>query len=224
MLDLVVVDGRARGIITRDLVTGEVDGARGRRRRARHGRIRQRVLPLDEREGVQRHRDVPRVQEGRGVRQSVLHADPSDVHPGRRRAPVEAHADVRVAAQRRPRVGAEAEGRLRQEARRRPRGGPRLLPRAEVPELREPLAARHREPRGQGSVRRRARRRARRARRVPRFRRRDQAPGRDTPSASATATCSRCTSASPTRIRTSSRCASIPPRTTPWAGSGWTTT
>ena len=44
------------------------------------------------------------------------------------------------------------------------------------------------------------------------------------PSASATAICSRCTSASRTRIRTKCRCASIRPCTTRWAGCGSTTT
>ena len=44
------------------------------------------------------------------------------------------------------------------------------------------------------------------------------------PSPSATATSSRCTSASPARTPTSGRCASTPPSTTPWAACGWTTT
>ena len=43
-------------------------------------------------------------------------------------------------------------------------------------------------------------------------------------SARSTATSSRCTSGSPTRTRTRSRCGSSRPRTTRWAGSGWTTT
>ena len=77
------------------------------------------------------------------------------------------------------------------------RGRARLLPRAQVPELRQPRAARHRLARGQGGVRRRARRRPRRARRLPRLRRRDQAARAEDASPSATATCSRCTSASP---------------------------
>jgi succinate dehydrogenase / fumarate reductase flavoprotein subunit len=42
--------------------------------------------------------------------------------------------------------------------------------------------------------------------------------------ATGTATCSRCTRRSPRRTRTRSRCASIRRRTTRWAGSGWTTT
>ena len=45
------------------------------------------------------------------LREPVLHADPSDVHSGHRRAPVEADADEREPAQRRTRLGAEEEGR-----------------------------------------------------------------------------------------------------------------
>ena len=54
------------------------------------------------------------------------------------------------------------------------------------------------------------------------LRRRHQTSRRRTRSANATATSSRCTSASPMRTPTSSPCASTPPRTTPWAASGWT--
>jgi succinate dehydrogenase / fumarate reductase, flavoprotein subunit len=49
-------------------------------------------------------------------------------------------------------------------------------------------------------------------------------PARRDASPTATATCSRCTSASPGRTRTRPRCASTPPRTTRWAGCGSTTT
>jgi len=45
-----------------------------------------------------------------------------------------------------------------------------------------------------------------------------------TRSSSGTATCSRCTSASRAKIRSRCRCASTRRRTTPWAASGWTTT
>ena len=45
-----------------------------------------------------------------------------------------------------------------------------------------------------------------------------------TSSARSTATCSTCTSASRTRTPTRSPCASTPRRTTRWAGCGWTTT
>ena len=94
MLDLVVVDGqrarhrRARPGHRRDRV------ARGRRGRPGDRRLRQRLLPLDQRQGLQRHRHLARLQARRRLRQPLLHADPPDLHPGQRRAPVEADADV----------------------------------------------------------------------------------------------------------------------------------
>ena len=53
----------------------------GPRRRAGHRRLRQRLLPLDQRDGLQRHRGVAGPPQGRLLRQPVLHADPPDVHP-----------------------------------------------------------------------------------------------------------------------------------------------
>ena len=104
-----------------------------RRRRGdpRDRRIRHRLLPLDQRRELERHRVVARAQARRAVRQPVLHADPSDLHSGHRRPPVEADADEREPAQRRPRLGAEEAGR---QAAARPdsRGRARLLPRAQV--------------------------------------------------------------------------------------------
>ena len=70
---------------------------RRRRGGAGHRRLRQRLLPVDQRQGLQRDRDLARVQARRGLRQSLLHADPPDLHSGERRAPVEADADERVA-------------------------------------------------------------------------------------------------------------------------------
>ena len=110
MLDLVVVDGRARGIVVRDMVTGEIETHLADAV-CWHRRLRQRLLPLDQRQGLQRHRHLARLQEGRRIRQSLLHPDPPDLHPGHRRVPVQAHADERVAAQRRPHLGAEGQGR-----------------------------------------------------------------------------------------------------------------
>ena len=63
----------------RDLV------ARGRCGRPGHRRIRQRVLPLDQRQGLERDRDLAGPQARRGVRQPLLHPDPSHVHSGERR-------------------------------------------------------------------------------------------------------------------------------------------
>jgi hypothetical protein len=65
------------------------------------------LLPVDQRQGLQRHRRLARLQARRALRQPLLHADPPDLHPRQRRLPVEADADVRVAAQRRPDLGAE---------------------------------------------------------------------------------------------------------------------
>ena len=176
MLDLVVVEGRARGIVTRDLVTGKVERWAGRRRGAGHGRLRQRLLPLHQRQGLQRDGDLARPQARRRLRQPVLHADPPHVHPDRQRALEQAHADERVAAQRRARVGAQG---ARRPARSRPdpRGRARLLPGAELPELRQPGAPRHCLARRQGRVRRGPRRGPVGPRRVPRLRRGDQAAG-----------------------------------------------
>ena len=63
-----------------------------------------------------------------------------------------------------------------------------------------------------------------RARGLPGLRARRSRDSGSRPSRRATATCSTCTSGSPTRIRTRCRCASTPPSTTRWAGCGWTTT
>ena len=94
MLDLIVIDGKARGIVTRDLVTGEIEIAHRRCGGAGDRRLRQRLLSFDQRQGLERHGDLARAQARRAVRQSLLHADPSDVHSGFRRLPVEADADV----------------------------------------------------------------------------------------------------------------------------------
>ena len=117
LVDIVVIDGRCAGIVTRDLMTGEIQSHAAPRRGAGHRRLRQRVLPVDQRDELQRHRGVAGPPTRRLLRQPVLHADPPDVHPAGRRHPVEADADDRVAAQRRSGVGAEE--RRRQAARRR---------------------------------------------------------------------------------------------------------
>ena len=140
MLELIVVDGRARGIVARDLVTGETRSHLADAVVLATGRLRQRVLPVDQCQGQQRHRDVAGAPAGRAVRQPLLHPDPPDLHPGQRRAPVEADADERVAAQRRARVGADGAGRP-PAAGRHPGGPARLLPRAPVPRVRQPRAA-----------------------------------------------------------------------------------
>ena len=79
MLDVVVVDGRARGIVVRDMVTGQDREPCRRRRRARHRRVRQRVLPLDQRQGLERHGHLARPQ-ARAPR-SPTRATPRSIRP-----------------------------------------------------------------------------------------------------------------------------------------------
>ncbi len=223
MLDLIVVDGRARGIVTRDMVTGKIETPPRRRGHARHRRLRQRLLPLDERQGVQHHRHLAGAPPRGVLRQPLLHADPPHLHPGRGRLPEQAHPDVRVAPQRRPDLG-PAEGGRHARARPDPRGRARLLPGAEVPQLRQPRPPRHLLARRQAGLRRGTRRRrpaAAASISTSPSRSRGSARRR---SASGTATSSRCTRGSPTRTRTRCRCGSTRPRTTRWAGSGSTTT
>ena len=151
MLDLVVVDGQARGIVTRNLITGELERHEGQAVLLCTGGYGTRLLPVDQRRELERDGRVARAQARRAVRQSVLHADSSDLHPGERRSPVEADAHVGDAAQRRPRLGAEEEGRYAA-ARSDSRHRARLLPRAAVSELRQPRAARRRVARREAAV------------------------------------------------------------------------
>ncbi len=174
MLDLVVVDGRARGIITRNLVTGELErhagdavilatGGYGTAYYLSTNAVNSNVTAV-----------VARAQARRAVCEPLLHADSPDLHSGDGRSPVEAHADEREPAQRWTRVGAEEEGRPPASGT-DSRGRARLLPRAEVPELRQPGAARRRLTQRQAGVRRRPWRRRQRAGRLSRLRRRHQA-------------------------------------------------
>ena len=48
---------------------------------ALHRRLRQRLLPLDQRQELQRHRRLARPQARRLLRQPLLHPDPPDLHP-----------------------------------------------------------------------------------------------------------------------------------------------
>ena len=87
MLDLVVKDGRAVGIVTRNLITGAVQSWSAHAVVLVHRRLRQRLLPVDQRQGEQRHRRVAGAQARCAVRQPVLHPDPPHVHPAQRRLP-----------------------------------------------------------------------------------------------------------------------------------------
>ena len=58
LVDTVVIDGRCAGIVTRDLMTGEFQSHAAHAVVLCHRWLRQRVLPVDQRDGVQRHRRV----------------------------------------------------------------------------------------------------------------------------------------------------------------------
>ena len=108
MLDLIVVDGRARGVIARDLVTGALETHLADAVVLATGGYANAYYLLHQREGVQRDRHLARAPARRGLRQSRLRAVPPDLLARDGRASGQAHAHVRVAAQRRAPLGAGA--------------------------------------------------------------------------------------------------------------------
>src|SRR5205085_12056464 len=107
---------------------------------------------VDERESIEHDGDLARAQARRLLRESVLHADSSDLHSAKRRVSIEADADVGVAAQRRTHLGSEDE-RRHATAATDSGARARLLPRAKVSELRQSRAARYCVESGERSVR-----------------------------------------------------------------------
>ena len=100
MLELVVKDGRACGIVARHLHTGEVKSYSAHAVILATGGYGN-AFYLSTNAKASNATAIWRAHRKGAVRQPVLHPDPSDVHPGERRLPVEAHAHVRVVAQRR---------------------------------------------------------------------------------------------------------------------------
>ena len=224
-----LVDGKiARGIVTRDLVTGEFSSAspvdavllcvpagtatcstcRPTRRTA--------TSPPSWRAH----------KRGAALREPLLHPDPPDLHPGASgELPVEAHAHERE----RCATTAGSGSRRRPATRAAPNEIPdvraRLLPRAQVPRA-SATSSRATSPRATPS------RSATRACGVGRDRAGSCTSTSATPSRDGrrhdrrigTGTSSTCTSASPARTPTRSRCASTPRPTTRWVACGWTTT
>ena len=92
MLGLVVIDGRARGIVTRDLITGKIESHVADAVGAGYRRLRQRLLSFDQRQGIELHRHLARAQTRRGVCESVFHADSPDLHSGFGRVSIQTHA------------------------------------------------------------------------------------------------------------------------------------
>ena len=81
MLDLVVVDGHARGIVARDLVTGQIESyAADAVILATGGYGHVFYFPTNAK-ALNVHRHLARLAARRVVRQPMLHADPSNLHP-----------------------------------------------------------------------------------------------------------------------------------------------
>ena len=110
MLELIVVDGRARGVVIRDMVTGGIETHFADAVVLATGGYGNVFYPVHQRHGLQRDRHLAGPSQGRVLRQPLLHPDPPDLHPGQRRTPVQVHLDERVAAQRRPDLGAQERG------------------------------------------------------------------------------------------------------------------
>ena len=223
MLELVVVDGRARGIVTRDMVTGALETHLADAV----------VLATGGYGNVFYLATYAKGCNGtaiwRAYKKGAAFANPcyTQIHP----TCIPVHGDYQSkltlmseSLRNDGRIWVPKQAGRHAPAAPDPRGRARLLPGAQVPDLRQPRPARHLLARRQAGVRRRAAAWARAASAstsTSRTRSSGSAPRR---SARSTATCSRCTSASPTRTPTRRRCASTRPRTTRWAGCGWTTT
>ncbi len=108
MLDLIVIDGQARGIVTRNLITGKLGVHLADAVILATGGYGNVYYLSTNAKGSQRHRHLARAQTRRALRQSLLHADSPHLHPRHRRLPVQAHPHVRVAPQRRPHLGPKA--------------------------------------------------------------------------------------------------------------------
>ena len=228
MVELIVVDGRARGIIVRDMVTGEIETYFADVVVLASGGYGNVFFLSTNAMGC----NVTATW--RAHRKGAYMANPcyTQIHPTC--IPVSgAHQSKLTLMSESLRNDGRIwvpknKARLRQGPAGDPRGGPRLLPRADLPGVRQPGPPRHRLPAGEEHVRRGPRRRPRGRRRtprcLPRLRRRDRAarPRRD-----------RGQVRQPLRhVRPDHgrgplrrcRCGSTPPCTTSWAACGSTTT
>ena len=152
MLDLIVVDGQARGIVTRSLLDGKIEVHIGDAVILATGGYGNVFYLSTNAKGCNATAIWRAHKRGRVVCQPLLYADSPDLHPGRRRLSIEAHADVGVAAQRRTHLGSE-KGRRQAPANSDSGRRARLLPRTPVSELRKSRAPRHRFPRSEGGMR-----------------------------------------------------------------------
>ena len=221
MLDLVIVDGHAKGIITRSLRSGKID---------KHAADAVVLAPADmetffiSRPTPAAAMSPPPIALTKEARSSPIRAF-TQIHPTCIPVSGEHQSKLTLMSESLRNDGRvwvpKAQGRLRQSARRNPGNGSRLLSRAKISELRQSCAARYFIARGKGSLRRRPRRRPGRTRRLSRFCRRDQASRAKIRFANATEICSRSTKRSPAKTPTKCRCEFTRQSTTRWAVSGW---
>ena len=111
MLDVIIHDGRARGIVTRCMTTGKVSPHIADMVVLCTGGYGNVFYLSTNAKGCNVHRRMARAPSRRGVCQPLLHADPPDLHPTGGHLPVKADADERVASQRRTRLGPAQQGR-----------------------------------------------------------------------------------------------------------------
>jgi succinate dehydrogenase / fumarate reductase, flavoprotein subunit len=154
MLDLVVENGRAAGIVVRDLITGAITSHSAHAVVLATGGYGNVFYLSTNAKGTNVTASYRAYKRGAGFANPCFtqihptcipvagdYQSKPNLHPGRRRLPEQADADVRIAPQRRPRLGAARQGRRRETSRSDRRGISRLLSRAQVPELRQPVAA-----------------------------------------------------------------------------------
>ena len=204
MLDIVIEDGEAKGIIARNLVTGEIE---------RHG-AHAVVIATGGYGNVFFLSTNAMASNGSAAfqcyRKGAGFANPcfTQIHP----TCIPVHGDQQSkltlmseslrndgriwVPKKLEDVKAIRAGKLKPSRDRR--GGPRLLSGAPLPGLRQPRAARRGFARRQGALRRRLRRERDRSGRIPRLQDRHRASGQGRLSSSVTATSSTCTRRSPT--------------------------
>ena len=99
MLDVIVIDGKARGIVTRNLVTGKVESHLADAVVLGTGGYGNVFYLSTNAKGSNCTAIWRAYKRGAAIGKSVLHADPSHLHPGQRRLSVQADADERIASQ-----------------------------------------------------------------------------------------------------------------------------
>ena len=80
VLDVVLVDGKARGIVTRNMVTGEIDSHAADVVVLATGGYWECLLSIDQRQGFQLHCYLESASPRRAFCQPLFYADPSDVY------------------------------------------------------------------------------------------------------------------------------------------------